>query len=108
MIVTRQARTSLALTDHCLWAGLIARIYEVFPLLCPMCGGPDAADSLSITEGAQTKRILEHIGVDPEPPHMSPARGPPLWDDWGDAQRAVGAAHRTSPGGKGIAHHVVA
>ena len=24
---------------HCLWAVLIARIYEVFPLLCPMCGG---------------------------------------------------------------------
>ena len=22
-----------------LWAALIARIYEVFPLLCPMCGG---------------------------------------------------------------------
>ncbi len=24
---------------HYLWAVLIARIYEVFPLLCPMCGG---------------------------------------------------------------------
>ena len=24
---------------HYLWAALIARIYEVFPLLCPMCGG---------------------------------------------------------------------
>ena len=23
---------------HCLWAVLIARIYEVFPLLCPLCG----------------------------------------------------------------------
>ena len=23
---------------HYLWAVLIARIYEVFPLLCPMCG----------------------------------------------------------------------
>jgi len=25
------------------------------------------------------------IGVDSEPPHISPARGPPLWDDC-DAQ----------------------
>ena len=24
---------------HYLWAVLIARIYEVFPLLCPLCGG---------------------------------------------------------------------
>jgi len=24
---------------HYLWAVLIARIYEVFPLLCPKCGG---------------------------------------------------------------------
>lgn len=25
--------------SHYLWAVLIARICEVFPLLCPMCGG---------------------------------------------------------------------
>jgi hypothetical protein len=24
---------------HYLWAVLMARIYEVFPLLCPICGG---------------------------------------------------------------------
>jgi hypothetical protein len=34
-----------------------------------------------ITEGTQIRRILEHIGVDSEPPHISPARGPPLWED---------------------------
>ena len=43
-----------------------------------------------ITEGAQIKRILEHIGVDSQPPHISPARGPPLWDDCGDAQMGEG------------------
>ena len=26
-------------TAHYLWAVLIVRIYEVFPLLCPICGG---------------------------------------------------------------------
>jgi len=38
-----------------------------------------------ITEGTQIRKILDHIGVDSQPPHISPARGPPLWDD-SDAQ----------------------
>ena len=74
---------------HYLWAVLIARIYEVFPLLCPMCGGQMRLIAF-ITEGTQIRRILDHIGVDSEPPHISPARGPPLWDDC-DAQMDVGA-----------------
>ena len=67
---------------HYLWAVLIARIYEVFPLLCPMCGGQMRLIAF-ITEGAQIKKILEHIGVDAQAPRISPARGPPLWDDCG-------------------------
>ena len=43
-----------------------------------------------ITEGTQTEKILDHIGVDSEPPHISPARGPPLRDDC-DAQMDDGA-----------------
>ena len=39
-----------------------------------------------ITEGTQIRRILDHIGVDSEPPHLSPARGSPLWEDCSDAQ----------------------
>jgi hypothetical protein len=70
---------------HYLWAVLIARIYEVFPLLCPMCGGQMRLIAF-ITEGTQIRRILDHIGVASEPPQSSPARGPPLWDDGGDAQ----------------------
>ena len=73
---------------HYLWAVLIARIYEVFPLLCPKCGGQMRLIAF-ITEGTQIRRILDHIGVDSEPPHISPARGPPLWDDC-DAQTDEG------------------
>jgi hypothetical protein len=29
----------------------------------------------------QTGKILNYIGVDSEPPHIAPARGPPLWDE---------------------------
>ena len=26
------------------------------------------------------KKILDHLGVDSRPPRITPARGPPLWD----------------------------
>jgi hypothetical protein len=27
-------------------------------------------------------QILNHIGVESEPPNITPARGPPLWDEF--------------------------
>ena len=36
-----QAKPKPRSPAHYLWAALIARIYEVFPLICPMCGGAD-------------------------------------------------------------------
>ena len=65
---------------HYLWAALIARIYEVFPLICPHCGGQMRILAF-ITFSADIHNILDHIGVDPEAPRITPARGPPLWDD---------------------------
>ena len=47
---------------HYLWAVLIARIYEVFPLLCPNCGGQMRLIAF-VTEGTQIEKILNHIGV---------------------------------------------
>ena len=83
---------------HYLWAVLIARIYEVFPLVCPRCGGNMRLIAF-ITEGVQIRRILEHIGVDALAPRIAPARGPPLWDAC-DAQGADGAGQggRIEPG----------
>jgi hypothetical protein len=75
--------------SHYLWAVLIARIYEVLPRLCPLCGGQMRLIAF-ITHSADIRQILDHIGVDSEPPHITPARGPPLWDDCGDAQRGDG------------------
>jgi len=60
-----------------LWAVLIARIYEVFPLLRPICGRQMRIIAF-ITHSADICQILEHIGVDTEPPRITPARGPPL------------------------------
>jgi hypothetical protein len=73
---------------HYLWAVLMARIYEVFPLLCPICGGQMRIIAF-ITHSADIRHILEHIGVDAEPPRITPARGPPLWDGC-DAQMGEG------------------
>ena len=61
---------------------MIARIYEVFPLICPNCGGQMRIIAF-ITFCADIHKILEHIGVEPEAPRITPARGPTLWDECG-------------------------
>jgi hypothetical protein len=70
-----------------LWAMLIARIYEVFPLVCRHCGAEMRIIAF-VTETASVTRILQHIGEPTKAPVLSPARGPPAWDDGFD-QTAV-------------------
>ena len=71
---------------------------SVTPEMIAACAYPTGALHLTplepiafITEGVQIRRILDHIGVDSEPAHISPARAPPLWDDCGDTQMDDGA-----------------
>jgi hypothetical protein len=78
-----------------LWAVLIARIYEVFPLLCPLCGGQMRIIAF-ITHSVGIRHILDHIGVEAEPPRISSARGPPLWDDC-DAYAQMGEDGQIEP-----------
>jgi hypothetical protein len=61
------------------WAMLIARIYEVFPLVCQHCG-TEMRIIAFVTDTASVTRILEHIGELPKAPVLSPARGPPTWE----------------------------
>jgi len=61
------------------WALLLARIYEVFPLRCPTCGG-DMRIIAFITEAAVVRDILIPLGEPITPPTIAPARGPPLWE----------------------------
>jgi hypothetical protein len=61
------------------WALLLARIYEVFPLLCPNCGGEMRIIAF-ITEAPAVRDILAHLGEPTSAPRMAPARGPPLWE----------------------------
>jgi len=58
------------------WAALLARIYEVFPLICPTCQEPLTFIAF-LTEPEPITQILAHIGEPTSPPLLHPARGPP-------------------------------
>ena len=59
------------------WAMLIARIYEVLPLVCPRCSNPLKVISF-ITQQPVIERILTHLDEPVEPPPVAPARDVPL------------------------------
>jgi len=67
-----------------LWVVLLARIYEAFPLTCPMCGAEMRLIAF-ITEAVDVRKILTHIGEPATPPPISPARGPPEWHEGSDS-----------------------
>ncbi|MFC2172758.1 hypothetical protein ACFLU6_09015 [Acidobacteriota bacterium] len=59
------------------WAMLLARIYEILPLLCPRCSHP--IDILFfITQPVLIDRILTHLDEPVEPPTVAQAREGPL------------------------------
>lgn len=64
-------------TVRYVWALLLAHIYEVFPLVCPKCGGEMRIIAF-INDGPVIREILGHLGEPTSVPHISPARGPPL------------------------------
>jgi len=63
-----------------LWAMLLARIYEIFPLTCHHCGGEVRLIAF-VTEVAPIRQILEHIGEPTKPPRVHPPRAPPGHSD---------------------------
>ena len=77
--LTGEERTSRSAARY-LWAMLLARLFESWPLTCPNCGA-DMRILAFITEASPMQRILNHIGEPAEPPPIAPARGPPAWDD---------------------------
>ena len=61
------------------WAVLLARIYDVLPLLCPACGG-EMRILAFLTDPPVVSAILLHLDLPHTPPPLSPARGPPQSD----------------------------
>ena len=68
------------------WALLLARIYEVFPLRCPHCGGEMRIIAF-LTDAPNVRTILAHLGEPTALPRIAPARGPPR-SDMPDARAA--------------------
>ena len=62
-----------------LCALLLARIYDVLPLVCPKCGGEMKIIAF-LTEAVVIREILGHLGESTSPPRLLPTRGPPLWE----------------------------
>ena len=76
------------------WALLLARIYEVFPLICPKCGGTMkiiafVARGHPVDEGEAVREILAHLGEPVDPPRIAPARGPQLWETAGTSDNEL-------------------
>ena len=56
---------------------LLARIYEAFPLNCPICHSQMRIIAF-INDTTTLHKILNHIGESTQPPKTAQARGPPL------------------------------
>jgi hypothetical protein len=58
------------------WSLLLARIYEVLPVLCPACGGSMKILAF-LTDPPVVSAILLHLDLPHRPPPLAPARDPP-------------------------------
>ena len=58
---------------------LLARIYEILPLRCALCGAQMRIIAF-ITDAPARHSILTSLGEPTTPPEVAPARGPPLWE----------------------------
>ena len=58
------------------WASLVARIYDVLPLVCPSCGASMSIIAF-ITDPVPVRSILSYLDLPTQPPPLSPARAPP-------------------------------
>ena len=79
-----------------LWAILLARIYEAFPLTCPQCAGEMRIIAF-VTDPASIQQVLAHIGEPSHPPPLAPARDPPAWASAIDGGEVMDA--RAEPAG---------
>jgi hypothetical protein len=56
------------------WAKLLKRVFNLDLTQCPHCGG-DLRIVAAILQRQAIEKILNHLGLDPQPPPRAPARG---------------------------------
>ena len=82
------------------WAMLLARIYDVLPLICPRCGQAMRLVAF-IMDPIEIRRILTHVGEPVRPLVLSPARAPPQgelqWDQGGGDDFDQRTEHSEAP-----------
>ena len=66
-------------TEDGRWAALIARIYDVLPLVCPSCGASMRIIAF-VTDPVPVRSILTYLDLASRPPLLRPARSPPQTD----------------------------
>jgi hypothetical protein len=79
------------------WALLLVRIYEVFPLVCPDCGGAMRIIAF-ITDAPTVRDILDHLGD----PRHHPVSRPPAARPIGHARCQSGWLRPPCPAGTGV------
>ncbi len=55
-----ESETSVALPGKSTWGALIAKIYEINPLVCQYCGGEMKVVAV-IVDSVEVKKILKHL-----------------------------------------------
>lgn len=67
-----QMRTLPQRASHSAWASLIAKVYEVDPLVCPHCGSEMKLIAV-ITDPSEVRKILRHLlKIGRAPPGLDP------------------------------------
>jgi Putative transposase len=56
------------------WAKLLKRVFDLDLTRCPHCGG-ELRIVAAIQQRQAIEKILNHLGLDPQPPPRAPARG---------------------------------
>lgn len=75
-VMTDRGEVSSAPGRRASWAQLLRRVYGIESMSCPRCGG-ELRFIAAITEGQATRAILEHLGLNDEPPSARRSRAPP-------------------------------
>ena len=58
------------------WARLLKRVFDIDMQHCPNCGAGELKIIAAILERPVIQKILDHLGLDPQPPPKGPAREP--------------------------------